>query len=310
MGGSRYDAGTWDGYHSAATRGGTAPISAAFVAKGMKDSLDPAKIAVRESRDSTANPNSTPIIVDLDVTGSMGMLAHTIANSGFKTLFEAIYDRKPVTDPHIMFMANGDVAASDRAPLQVSQFEADIKLAEQLLDIYLEGGGGGNNSESYTLPWYFAAMKVSADAIEKRGKKGYLFTVGDELCPQLLRASELERVFGPGQYSDLSTPDLLDMVSRNWNVFHIVALEGSYTRSSGDRVMQSWRDVLGQRVLPLTDHTKLAEVIVSAIQVVEGEAVADVAKSWGGDTSVVVASAVRDLAVGSKPGAGNALVHF
>ena len=34
----------------------------------MKASLDPMNVGVRESRDSTDNPNSTAIIVGLDVT--------------------------------------------------------------------------------------------------------------------------------------------------------------------------------------------------------------------------------------------------
>ena len=34
--------------------------------------------------------------------------------------------------------------------------------------------------ESYELALYFAAYKTSCDAWEKRQKKGYLFTLGDE----------------------------------------------------------------------------------------------------------------------------------
>jgi hypothetical protein len=60
-----------------------------------------------------------------------------------------------------------------------------------------------------------------------------------------------------------------------------------------------WNKVLGQRALWLSDHKKLAEVVVSAIQVNEGADVGAVSDSWSGDTSVVVRSAVGGLA---KPG--------
>jgi hypothetical protein len=74
----------------------------------------------------------------------MGIISDNIAKEGMPTLFKEIYDRKPITDPHIMFMGIGDVEAGDRSPLQVSQFEADIRLAEQLEKLHVEHGGGGN----------------------------------------------------------------------------------------------------------------------------------------------------------------------
>lgn len=303
MGGTRSTASDWDSYHHTATKGGTAPISAAFTSRGMDGDLDPKGIVVREARDSAANPNSTPIVIGLDVTGSMGRLAHLIADKGLKTLFMSIYDRKPVPDPAIAFMGIGDAAARDQSPLQVSQFESSIVLGDQLTKLHIEGGGGGNNSESYTLPWYFAAMKVSADAIEKRGQKGFLFTVGDEECPAVVTAHEFEKVFGPGQWRDMTRDQLLEMASRNWHVFHVVVAEGSYARGIGvDGLMARWTDVLGQKVLRLDDHTKLAEVIVSAIEVTQGASAAAVAASWGGDTSLVVAKAVGGLTTASSGG--------
>ena len=49
-----------------------------------------------------------------------------------------------VTDPQLMFMAIGD-ATSDRAALQVGQFESTAELMDQWLTwSYLEGGGGGS----------------------------------------------------------------------------------------------------------------------------------------------------------------------
>lgn len=304
MGHARWDPSAWSTY-AKSTRGKSR--SALFTSRGMKDPLDPAKMGMRESRDSAHNPLSTPIIVGVDVTGSMGMLAETLVKRGLKPLFEEILDRKPVTDPHVMAMAIGD-AWCDSAPLQATQFEADIRVAEQIQDLYVEGGGGGNNYESYNLPWYFAATKTAIDAWEKRRKKGYLFTVGDEPCPPVLEADHIRSVFGSGGQRDLATADVLAMAERQYEVFHVVVEEGHYFRHSPDAVMDSWHDVLGQRVLRLSDHEKLSEVIVSAIEVTEGRDAGAVAASWSGDTALVVANAVRGLT--AAPGDSGGVVRF
>jgi hypothetical protein len=308
MGSGRFDPSDWDSFTTTKTAGkSTAYV---FTKHTLVESLDPKKIILRESRDSKDNPLSTPIIVGLDVTGSMGMIADNIARNGLKTLFTEIYARRPVTDPHIMFMGIGDVYC-DSAPLQVSQFEADIRIADQLTSLFLEHGGGGNRCESYTLPWYFAAMKTSLDAFDKRKKKGYLFTVGDEEPPERVLAAEFEKVFGPGQYSDLTSEQMLDMVTRMFHVFHVVVEEGSHCRYAPSRalVMEKWHKLLGQNVITLSDYTKLSEVIVSTIQVVEGEDAKTVAASWSGNTSIVVAKAVGGLTTAKAP-SGRAVVEF
>ncbi len=298
MGAGRFSPTDWDSFSTTKTVGRS--TAAVFTSRGLNENLDPKKIknGIRESRDSTDNPSSTAIIVGLDVTGSMGVIADNIARTGLKTLFTEIYDRRPVSDPHIMFMGIGDVVC-DQVPLQVSQFEADIRIADQLTDLYLEGGGGGNACESYTLPWYLAAMHTSIDCFEKRGKKGYLFTIGDEEPPARLSAAELQRVFGSGQ-SEMSSRDLLDLVSRQYHVFHVIAKEGSHARYALDTVQKKWTDLLGQRALLLDDHTKLSELIVSTIQVVEGETVDDVVKSWHGDTALVVSKALSGFTAMSR----------
>jgi hypothetical protein len=271
----------------------------------MDASLDPKGVRVRESRDSSHNPNSTAMIVGLDVTGSMGIIADTIAKDGLKTLFTEIYDRQPIVDPHIMFMGIGDVEAGDLAPLQVSQFEADIRLAEQLEKLYLEHGGGGNSYESYALAWYFAARHTSCDCFEKRNTKGYLFTVGDEQITPYLRLGDLEKVLGyrPQASGDrLEIDALLTEVSRSWEVFHVIVAEGNHARHHAKEVRDSWEAKLGQRAIWLTDYTKLAEVIVSTIQVVEGARVDDVVASWDGSTALAVRNAVTGLSQRSASG--------
>lgn len=277
--------------------------SADAVLNGPAKHLNPHGVVMRESRDSDINPQSTPIIVDIDVTGSMGMLADTIAREGLGTLFEEILNRKPVTDPHLMFMANGD-ANYDDVPLQVSQFEADDRIIKQLTDIYIEHGGGGNSFESYNLPWYFAAMHTSIDSMEKRGKKGYLFTIGDEEVPAMLTVEQIKKFIGDDVERAYSNDELLTMVGRLYHVFHLVVEEGSHVRHRGKQVHDGWAKVMGQHALRLKDHTKLAEVIVSAIQVNEGADTDAVVGSWKGGTDVVVAHAVKGLTPyrGSAPG--------
>lgn len=291
MGSSRWSADDWTSYSSSTKTKTTDKI---FTSRTLKDSLNPYGISMRESRDSDINPQSNAIIVGLDVTGSMGIIADALAREGLGVMVEEILKRKPVSDPHIMCMGVGD-AYYDSAPLQTTQFEADITIAKQLEEIWLEKGGGGNHFESYNLPWYFAALHTSIDCFEKRNKKGYLFTIGDEEAPEKLLKSQIEKIFGDTVQQDYSTEQLLNMVSKMYHVFHVVVEEGSHARSYLPEVMDSWTKLLAQRVLRLSNYKNLAEVIVSAIEVNEGKDTDDVIKSWSGSTSVVVSRAVSGL---------------
>ena len=287
MGGARWNEDDWK-HASSATRGRR--TDEIFTSAGMHPSLNPYGV-VRESRDSLANPESNAIIIGLDVTGSMGMIADAMAREGLGTLVEEILKRKPVSDPHILACGIGD-SYYDDAPLQVTQFEADIRIADQLKMIWLEKGGGGNSHVGYHLPWYFAAQRTQIDCFEKRDRKGYLFTVGDEEPPRELLADHARAIFGDSLQRDLSTQELLTMVSRMYHVFHVVVEEGSHARNHLSTVLDKWRGLLGQRVLRLKDYRRLAEVVVSAIEVNEGRDRDEVAHSWPGETSAVVAHAL------------------
>lgn len=296
MGGGSFDAGAYRAYASSTVGKSTREI---FTSKEIADTLNPLGVKLRESRDSADNPNATPLIVGIDVTGSMGMIAHTLAQKGLGTLFTGILDRKPIPDPHVMFMAFGD-ANCDRAPLQVSQFEADNRIVEQLTQIWVEGGGGGNGFESENLPWYFAAMHTEHDSLLKRGKRGYLFTVGDEEAPGDLTRAQIKKFIGDDLEREMSTKEMLQLVQRSYDVFHVIVEEGSHARSYMDRTVKSWTDLLGRHVIRLADHTKLAETIVSAIEVVEGADAGASAHGWGAGAAVIH-RAVENLPRGYSP---------
>jgi hypothetical protein len=296
MGGGTFDPGKYRAYTSTTVGKTTEEV---YTSRSIKAALNPKGVAVRESRDSVDSPAATPIIVAIDVTGSMGMLADTIARKGLGVLFESILARKPVTNPHLMFMAFGD-AECDSAPLQVSQFEADNRIVEQLTEIYLEGNGGGNGHESYEFPWYFAAKHTVHDSLIKRGKRGYLFTIGDEPIGPGLKRAKIAQFLEDGVERDYSSAELLDEASRMYDCYHIVIKEGNHAQSNLAGVMATWQPLMGQHVIQLDDHTKLAETIVSAIEVAEGtDAVASVA-GWGVGHHAVL-DAVKHLPKGSAP---------
>jgi hypothetical protein len=292
MGHGKWDPGTWSAYSTSTVKGKT--VDAIYTSRSLDKELNPMNV-IRESCDSDINPKSNAIIIAEDVTGSMSIVLEDLIRNGLPTLLKELYDRKPVDDPHVMLMGIGDAEAGDRAPLQVTQFEADIRIAEQLTKIFLERGGGGNNYESYILAWYFAAMHTKIDCFEKRNKKGYLFTIGDEQPTPYLRPEDIKRLIGDDVHQRLSAEDVLTMVNRKYHTFHIMVEEGAYFRSASKLTVDAWTNLLGQRAIRLPDHTKISEVIVSAIQIVEGAKHEDVVKSWDGTTAVVIDKALKNL---------------
>ncbi|HET7233807.1 MAG TPA: hypothetical protein VFJ16_27600 [Longimicrobium sp.] len=308
MGHSRFSADEWSRFAARSFTGKTR--DQVLNTTAMVPANDPRNFTngVRESRDGAANPRSTPIIIAGDVTGSMDELAYLLLKESLPAIALEIYNRKPVTDPHILVAAVGDVACGDRAPFQATQFEAGAtELGVQTQALYVERGGGGNVSESYHLPWYFAAMHTSTDAFEKRGEKGVLFTYGDEGVPPALTREHIRTVFGTDPERGYTTAELLAMARRAWDVYHLVILEGSHARSR-PQVLDEWRALLGQHAIPVHDYRKLGEIIVSILQVRQGHDAAAVAGSWSGDTGRVVGRALMGLA--PRPAAGAGLVKL
>ncbi|MBP5453589.1 MAG: hypothetical protein J6Y09_03115, partial [Lachnospiraceae bacterium] len=120
MGFGSYRSSDWSKLKASAKITDTSDVSQIFKSRSMEERFDPKFIDVRESMDSEEHPNSTPVIIGLDTTGSMGYLSEEIAKNGLNETMLKIYASKPIDDPQLMFAAIGDV--TDRAPLQVTQF--------------------------------------------------------------------------------------------------------------------------------------------------------------------------------------------
>lgn len=302
MGSGSYSRKAWTDFStSRAYDDPTTKTADIYSSRGLAESMDPLKFDLRESVDGDDNPEATPIIIGLDVTGSMAPVLDKVAREGLKTVCEEVYNRKPVTDPHICLLGIGDVEC-DSAPFQATQFEADVRIFEQLEKLYLEGGGGGNSHESYTLAWYFAKFMTKTSSFEKRGRKGFIITIGDEEITPMLSKNHLERFMGAKQARDFAAADLFEEVYPEWESFHIILKQGSHASRHFDAVQKSWSKVIGeQRTIPLDDYQALGETIVSLIEVTAGRSVRDVTDSWKGAAAVAVGNALAHVVAGNAP---------
>ena len=186
-----------------------------YRARSLDPDLDPFKV-VRECCDNDEHPETVPVILALDVTGSMGGACLKTAAS-LNVIMQNILDQ--YSDVEFLVMGIGDLAY-DHAPIQMSQFESDIRIAEHLDKIWFERGGGGNKYESYTAAWYMGLHHTSLDCW-KRGKKGIIITMGDEPLNPFLPAKRLAQITGDHLQADVETAELYREALEKFEIFHI-----------------------------------------------------------------------------------------
>lgn len=237
-----------------------------YVQRGLDTMLNPLNV-MRECRDSEEHPNTIPVILALDVTGSMGHTAVEVA-SKLNTIMTELY--KSVKDIELMIMGIGDFAY-DQAPLQVSQFESDIRIAEQLDKIYFEGGGGPNLFESYTAAWKFAVTQTDLDCW-KRGKRGIIITMGDEQINPYIPEEQYRNVTGV-KCDKIDTDDLFEETKDKYDVYHLIVNHYDDTCHSNvyiESVYNSWKQVISDSKVSIVKvddiKDKIVEIITKSIE--------------------------------------------
>jgi hypothetical protein len=264
-------------------------------ATSVHPSLDPHGVTVRESRDSSEHPRSLAIAVLFDVTGSMRDVPRRLQRK-LPQLLGLLLRKGYADDPQVLFGAIGD-ATCDRAPLQVGQFESDNRMDDDLSRILLEGGGGGQKTESYELAMYFMARHTVTDCYAKRGKRGYLFLIGDEMAYPRVKRGEVGAVTGDGLQADIPMNDIVAELTRAWDTYYILPEGASY---AGDReVLSFWRRLLGQNVIELADLSAVTETIALTVGLGEdaislGDGVADL-DDVGSDAGATVSKALASI---------------
>lgn len=234
-------------------------VGQVYKSRGLDPMLDPHGV-IRECCDSEEHPNTIPVILALDVTGSMGS-ACTMCAAKLDEIMTKLYSE--VQDVQFMMMGIGDLAY-DRAPIQATQFESDIRILDQTTKTYFEGGGGGNNFESYTAAWYFGLHNTKLDCWN-RGRKGIIITLGDEPLNPYLPKKPLNQVLGSAEQADIDTDKLYREVCEKFDVYHIAITNNSSYWRYKDEIKNSWGELLGQRlfVAESDDLPKIVSQIVN-----------------------------------------------
>lgn len=215
-----------------------------YEARHIDEQMKPYNV-MRECCNTDEHPNTIPVILALDVTGSMGNACKETAEA-LGTIMSDLYAK--FKDVQIMVMGIGDMAY-DYAPIQISQFESDVRIAEWLDKIWLEFGGGGNSYESYSAAWYMGLYHTKLDAFDKQGRKGIIITMGDEPLNPYLSQRAVARFIGDSLQGDVNTKELYDEACKKFDIYHIAVdnQSSSYSRYK-TKIKETFGALLGHRL--------------------------------------------------------------
>ena len=196
-----------------------------------------------------------------DVTGSMGRVPRVL-QAELPALHGLLIETGAAPDAQIMFGGVGD-AESDMVPLQIGQFESDNRMDDQLRQIFLEGGGGGQKSESYELAAYFVNKHVTTDAWERRAEPGHLFVIGDEMNKPVLPAAHIRQVIGDRVTHDLSVSEIYRELHQRWHITYVMPGGSSYYTDR--EVERHWRRLVGPGFVRLPDPADICRLIAERV---------------------------------------------
>ena len=214
---------------SSTTAMASASVQEVYRENRLNPLLNP-KNVVRECLDTEEHPETIPVILALDVTGSMGSAA-TMCASKLDEIMKELYDK--VKDVEFLMMGIGDLACDD-APIQASQFESDIRILDQ------------------TTKVYFGLHNTKLDCW-KRGKKGIIITMGDEPLNPYLPGRRLSEVLGTST-QDVDTEVLYKEVCEKYDVYHIAITNNSCYGRYKDEIKDSWGKLLNQHLIIATSN--------------------------------------------------------
>lgn len=242
-----YNPGDWKGYDFDAARKTydvhvNRSYTNAVADKKRVADLVPASI-------STESPE--PLVILCDVTGSMGDWPATI----FSKLPYLDLEAKEYLGPdmEISFAAVGD-ANTDSYPIQIRPFKKGKDLEVQLKELVVEGGGGGQNRESYEL----TALYYARNAEMPNAKRPIMIIIGDEDFYPFIRKDICKMAHVNIEDTELDTKEVFEELTEKYSVYLV---RKPYTYDD-KKIEKNWADLIGQeRIATLPSADRIVDVI-------------------------------------------------
>jgi len=255
-----YDPGHWKGHDFKSAR-------ASYDAHAGR-SYTKAKTAGKTSSDMVparvSTQSTSPVVIMVDVTGSMGQWPATMFSKLPYLELEGQEYLGP--DMEISWAAIGDADKGDKYPLQVMDFTKGTDLKAKMEELIIEGGGGGGGEETYEL----GALYYAKNCDMPNGVKPLFIFVGDEMpydrvpSDRALHVAKvrLDREQPLGTHTgrrsnDLSVEEVFEMLKLRFEVYlvHKPYNDGGQTR-------RRWVGLLGEdHIADLQDASRVVDVI-------------------------------------------------
>ena len=252
-----YSPGVWKGHDFASARKGYD----AYVGRSYSAAVSAGKGTKDLIAENVTTNSSAPLIIVVDETGSMGDWPATI----FSKLPYLEHEGKEYLgeDFEICFMAIGDAYESnERYPLQVRPFAKGLELKDRLKELVIEGGGGGQTTETYELAALFAAEKVSLP----KAVKPIIIFIGDEQCYDAISPDHAEKLLGMKLEKSLSTEAVFKKLRDKYSVYLIrkpySVGSGNTVSAIDNRITNHWAKLVGEdHISNLPEAGRVVDVI-------------------------------------------------
>jgi len=208
-----------------------------------------------------ATESMSPVVLALDVTGSMGDWPLIIWDK-LPMFYGQIMMNEYLDDPHMCFAPVGD-AWSDKAPVQVTDFVVGMEMDDVLSQVFIEGGGGEGYCESYELMAFYFLKHCHL----KEGSKPLLFFTADEDFYSKVFPDQVKRVIGDQVETELDSISVMRALGMKFNVY---VLRKSYAYMD-DKITKHWESALGPgRTLTLSNPKACVDTMLGIIAISGG----------------------------------------
>eukprot|EP01126_Amoeba_proteus_P043780 TRINITY_DN4827_c0_g2_i3.p1 TRINITY_DN4827_c0_g2~~TRINITY_DN4827_c0_g2_i3.p1 ORF type:complete len:334 (-),score=85.59 TRINITY_DN4827_c0_g2_i3:94-1095(-) len=191
----------------------------------------------------------------------MGNWAKTLWDK-LPVFYGQMLTRGYITDPSISFSGVGD-ANTDKAPLQVTNFEVGTALDNQIEKIWLEGAGGGQTYETYELCAYFYARKCKLT----NPVTPFFFFMGDEGFYKNVKKDHVQKVIGDPLPEDTDSFLIFRELRKKFHVFFIH--KPYFDPDVDEKRLARWRDAVGpDRILEMREPKAIVDIMLGAISLI------------------------------------------